>query len=297
MQVPIHGREIAMADVCPVCGSSLQPALTQWHFECVECRYEGSNLQPKILEQAAGGDLDEKERESALEALRKSNFQRLARRLNTLLGERAGRLLDVGCAHGWFLDAMSGRLEVLGLEPDVAIADAARKRGVAVRSGFFPEALAAEERFDVISFNDVLEHIPDINATFAACNQRLHRGGLLVINAPSRRGVLYRVSRTMQRLGMGGAFDRLWQRGFPSPHVHYLDTRVVEALASRHGFHVEDHMSLPSMKLKGLYSRIRYAKDVPAPKALAIAAALGLAYPLLAILPPDIGVWFLRKTG
>lgn len=287
-----------MADVCPVCGSTLQPALTSWHFECAGCSYEGSNLEPKILEQAVGGDLDEAERESGLSALRKSNFQLLAERLDTLMaGRTGGRLLDVGSAHGWFLDATSGRLEGLGLEPDVAVADAARRRGVPVRSGFFPDALADDERFDVISFNDVLEHIPDINKTLDACRERLQPGGLLVINAPSRRGVLYRISRVMQRFGMAGPFERLWQRGFPSPHVHYLDTRVIEALAGRHGFRLEDRMSLPSMKVQGLYSRIRYAKDVPVAKAMAMTAALGVAYPVLAVLPPDIEVWFLRKSG
>jgi len=285
-----------MADLCPVCGKTLRPALASWHFECGECSYEGSNLEPKILEQAAGGDLDEEGRETALSVLRKSNFALLARRLGELLGDReGGKLLDVGSAHGWFLDAMSGRLEGVGLEPDVAVAAAARQRGVRVRSGFFPDALEPGERFDVISFNDVLEHIPDINATLQACRERLVPGGWLVINAPSRRGVLYRVSRLMLRLGMAGPFDRLWQRGFPSPHVHYLDTRVVKALAERHGFRLEQQMSLPSMKIRGLYSRIRYAKDVAVPKAMAMTALLGLAYPVLAAMPPDIQVWFVRK--
>jgi len=285
-----------MADLCPVCGSKLQPHLARWHFECSGCSYEGSSLEPRILAQAAGGDLDEAERESALSELRKSNFLMLSQRLEALLPPRdGGRLLDVGSAHGWFLEAMSGRLQGLGLEPDVAVADAARKRGVQVRSGFFPDALEAGERFDVISFNDVLEHIPDINQTLKACWDRLLPGGWLVINAPSRRGTLYRISRLLLRVGMAAPFERLWQRGFPSPHVHYLDTNVVKALALRHGFQFETHMALPSMKIRGLYSRIRYAKDVSVPKAAVMTLALAVAYPVLAAMPPDIQVWFLRK--
>ncbi|MBZ4416811.1 bifunctional 2-polyprenyl-6-hydroxyphenol methylase/3-demethylubiquinol 3-O-methyltransferase UbiG [Myxococcus sp. RHSTA-1-4] len=210
---------------------------------------------------------------------------------------RRPSLLDVGCAHGWFLEATAREFAGVGLEPDVAVAQAAQSRGLPVRGGFFPDALSADERFEVIVFNDVLEHIPDINSTLSACFERLQPGGVLVINAPSRRGVLYRVARLLGRLGLPGSFARLWQMGFPSPHVHYLDSDSEAALARRHGFRLEAQMALPSVSTQGLYARIRYSRDVSVPKAVALTAAVGMASPLLAVLPPDIEVWFLRRQA
>lgn len=294
----MNEREM-MKQLCPVCEGNLAVGLKPWHLECAACHYEGSDLRPHILEQAEGGDLDESSRETGLAALRKANFSRLALRLKDLCvqGNNRPKLLDVGCAHGWFLEAVAPDFEPHGVEPDVGVATATRARGHEVASGFFPDALAEDERFDVISFNDVLEHIPDINGTLKAAFEHLNPGGWVIVNAPSRRGFLYRLSRVLTRVGLAGPFERLWQLGFPSPHVHYLDTVVIKALAQRNGFQLESRMTLPSVAVRGLYSRIRYSREVPVVKALALTAAVAMASPLLRALPADIEVWFLRRPA
>ena len=288
-----------MMPACPVCNAMLVTGLRAWHLQCPACSYEGSSLEPHILEQAQGGDLDEASREQGLEHLRQANFQRL----HGLLGGIAGpgdarpRLLEVGCAHGWFIETVSPRFDVTGLEPDVAVATATRARGLAVRGGFFPDVLADEERFDVIVFNDVLEHIPDVNATLAACWKHLLPGGHVLVNAPSRKGFLYRVSKMLVKLGRGGAFERMWQLGFPSPHVHYFDTESVTKLAAKARFGLDSQTRLPSVAVRGLYARVRYSRDVSVIKALALTVAVTLIAPFLAILPPDIEVWILRRPS
>ena len=179
--------------ICPACDAGLEPGLADWHLRCPRCSYEGSSLQPHIREQAAGGDLDEGFREEALSELRQANFQALVARILAHLDRTAGirpRLLDVGCAHGWFLQAASRDFDAFGIEPDAVTAQQARQRAPAVREGFFPDVLEPGERFDVIVFNDVLEHIPDLPGTFAACREHLRPGGWLVVNAPSRRGAI-----------------------------------------------------------------------------------------------------------
>jgi SAM-dependent methyltransferase len=205
------------------------------------------------------------------------------------------RVLDVGCAHGWFLEQAQGNYDASGIEPDRDVAKATAARGLHVREGFFPDVLDTDECYDVIVFNDVLEHIPDINATLQACMRHLVPGGLLVINAPNRLGAIYRLSKKLLRLGRSGTFDRMWQFGFPSPHVHYLDTNAILALAERHGFTLLASERLPSVSISGLYSRIRYSKDVSQLKASLLTLAVAAAIPILTVLPPDIKVWFLSR--
>lgn len=282
---------------CPACDAMLVTGLRDWHLRCTSCSYEGSSLEPHILEQAQGGDLDEASREKGLEALRQANFKRLLALLDRMLpaGDARPRLLEVGCAHGWFIDTASQRFEVIGIEPDVAVATATRARGLAVLGGFFPDVLEANDRFDIIAFNDVLEHIPDVNATLAACWQYLAPGGRIVVNAPSRRGFLYRLSKVLARLGLPGSFERLWQLGFPSPHVHYFDKHSMARLTSKAGFTLEAESHLPSVAVRGLYSRVRYSRDVNAAKAAFLTMAVMLMAPFLAVLPPDIEVWIYRR--
>jgi SAM-dependent methyltransferase len=285
---------------CPICGAKLYVGLRPWHLVCEACGYEGSTLNSRILSQAPGGDLDEVAREDALEVLRRSNFQRLLATIRGLTQKPPSRkhplrLLDVGCAHGWFLEHAQKDFDALGIEPDRGVAEATAAKGLRVREGFFPDVLATDERYDIIVFNDVLEHIPDIDATLQACMLHLVPGGLLVINAPNRMGALYRISKRLLRLGRPGTFDRMWQLGFPSPHVHYLDTNAVKTLAERHGFTLLASERLPSVSISGLYSRVRYSKDVSPLKALLLTLTVAVVIPALAVLPPDIEVWFLRR--
>lgn len=286
-------------DICPACSKILRPGLRPWHLMCCSCTYEGSTLEPHILDQAQGGDIDEAARASGLWFLRRANFVRLAARLRELFSDRKVRpsLLDVGCAHGWFIEANREMFDVTGIEPDPTVARATLARGLPIRIGFFPDVLQAEETFDVIVFNDVLEHIPNINAVLSACFSHLSVDGRLVVNAPSRTGFLYRLSKVMARFGLGGSFDRLWQLGLPSPHVHYLDASSMRMLAERNGFVMESTLSLPSVAASGLYDRIHCSNDISRIKAFAIASVVTLAMPLLAILPSDVEVWFLHKRS
>jgi hypothetical protein len=66
-------------------------------------------------------------------------------------------------------------------------------------------------------------------------------------------------------------------------------------LAEKNGFAMESTMSLPSVSASGLYERIYCSNDISKLKAFAITCIITLAIPLLAILPSDIQVWFLRK--
>lgn len=285
---------------CPVCGEKLSAGLRPWHRVCATCGYEGSELNIDIFGHQPGEGLNEKARETALETLRHSNFRRLLAEINRLrlqrsFASRRPRLLDVGSAHGWFLALAREHYDVVGVEPDKGMLAAIRAKGLAVREGFFPTVLNSDESFDVIVFNDVLEHIPDVDATFRACADHLTPDGLLVVNAPNRSGFIYWVSKQLLRIGYPGIFDRLWQYGFPSPHVHYFNSASIERLAARHGFLLLDAHRLPSVSIAGLYSRVRYSRDVSPAQAVFLVPIISAAIPALAILPPDIKVWFLAK--
>lgn len=289
-----------MMPACPACEKPLQRGLIDWHMVCDHCSYEGSTLVPRILDQAAGGDIDEEAREHGLSALRQDNFQKIRSVLSRLpmsVGRQRKRLLDVGCAHGWFLQICANDFVAEGIEPDPVVAAATLSRGLPVRTGFFPDVLGSSDRFEIILFNDVLEHIPDIRGTLSACHRHLSDNGYLVVNAPARTGFLYRFSKLLARVGFAGAFGRLWQVGLPSPHVHYLDAETMGKLAESSGFELERTMKLPAVSAKGLYDRIHCTNDISVLKAVVITFVVMLAIPFLRLLPSDIEVWFLRKKA
>src|SRR5689334_19142395 len=89
---------------CIVCGTPQAAGLTGWHASCHACGYESAALQGAINETRAGAPVDEDARELGLKALRQENFRDIVELARRLARPDASRLLDVGCAHGWFLE-------------------------------------------------------------------------------------------------------------------------------------------------------------------------------------------------
>lgn len=282
---------------CVVCGTPTVAGLSDWHRRCPACGYESAALRPTINEADAHTRLNEADREAGLQAIRRENFKTIVDYAARLAPAGAATLLDVGSAHGWFLEAAAARFRVLGLEPDTAVAAVTAARGLPVRNGYFPGALDDGERFDVIVFNDVIEHIPDIRGALAACHERLNPDGILILNLPSSRGLFYRLSKLFARAGWRGPFERLWQKDLPSPHVHYFRPSNLTTLADGAGFTLQLDAELPAVRARGLMARLRCAGKTGALALYAHYAAVMLALPLLRAFPSDIVVCVYRKRA
>jgi 2-polyprenyl-3-methyl-5-hydroxy-6-metoxy-1,4-benzoquinol methylase len=109
-----------------------------------------------------------------------------------------GRVLDVGCALGFFLEtALDAGLDVHGIDTSAAaVARIEPRFGPRVRC-LSVEALAARgERFDVVFASDVLEHVTTPHAFVAAVARLLAPRGHLICITPNERGWLARLSGT-----------------------------------------------------------------------------------------------------
>ncbi len=286
---------MSTGDECIVCGKPMQEGLLPWHVLCPTCRYECAKLTPVINNREAHLNIDEEERETALKTLREENFKVIVRHLLPLIQTKHKRLLDVGCAHGWFLDEASQKFNAQGIEPDLSIGQKAIQHGKSVRIGMFPDALHPEEKFDVIVFNDVLEHIPSIKTAFDSIHSHMDEKGLLVVNLPNSRGFFYRLAKIFLRLGWASPFERMWQLGLPSPHIHYFDKTNLPLLAESHHFELVSYFTLPSLRMAGLRERIGFADGTRGARHFIQYLALLSIIPFLAFLPSDIIVCVFRK--
>ena len=247
--------------------------VASWAFRCPRCRNWRSNLDVRINEEVAR-PIDETQRGVALHRLREENNKQILDVIGATRSPGNARLLDVGSAHGWFLAAATDAgLDAQGIEPDTEIAAQALRAGATVRVGYFPGAVPPEEVFDIITFNDVLEHLPDVHAALDACANRLAPDGLLAINIPNASGIVFRLSTLLGRLGIDASFARLWQRGMPSPHLWYFTPQGLSTVVERHGFTRVMQTSLKSITRAGLWERIHFDRR---PSVVSVAAFAAL---------------------
>lgn len=96
-----------------------------------------------------------------------------------------GRLLDVGCARGDFLQALElPGWERFGLEPSRRAAHAARAQGFAVAEETLEDNHLGPESFDLVSAFSVLEHVWDVRESMQGLERLVAPGGLLVLEVP-----------------------------------------------------------------------------------------------------------------
>lgn len=246
---------------CGICSTTMKQGLLHWHYECQRCGYQASTLTPTITH-TASLLLDEHDRFIGLQSLRIHNFHQLTETLRRFInGPRT--LLEIGCAHGWFLDSAVMRgFRVIGIEPDLSVSRTASRRRLPILNGYFPDALLQTAVFDIIAFNDVFEHLPDVNAALEDCKAHLLPGGLLLLNLPSSKGFIYRCCYFLAKLGFSKFFERMWQSGLPSPHLHYFETDSLHTLLAQLSFQIVHSGHLSTLHLKGLYQRISHVGGI-----------------------------------
>ena len=139
-----------------------------------------------------------------------------------------GRLLDVGCSTGFFLSraASSGWL-VSGIEPSAWSAAKAHQR--VPQANLFNGRLEAyhspTNSFDLVTFWDVLEHVPSPTGAFQTIHPWLAEGGYLALNLPDSSSLMART--------MGNAWV-LYLR----EHLWYFSPQTITQLLHKVGFEV-----------------------------------------------------------
>lgn len=197
--------------------------------------------------------------EGAFVGLRTANYDTILGEL-TRLSTAGKRLLDVGCSSGWFLrQASAAGFACHGVEPDRFFFDRARAAlpaNIPLINGYFDRDLPPDWKdFDVITFHDVFEHLPEPLAMLETCRRRLRPGGLLVLSLPSADGFVFAIGRALRSAGLAGPYERMFQVHYPYPHLFYFDDPSLSVMAERAGFDIVRRQALRSFDVRGAFHR------------------------------------------
>jgi SAM-dependent methyltransferase len=153
-----------------------------------------------------------------------------ARTLEFIHGFRpGGRLLELGCAYGFFLDEAKQRYQACGVELAADAAESCRSRGLEVVTGVADEAAINQLRppFDAIVLLDVIEHLPAPQDTLAICARSLAAGGVIVLTTGDFGSVAARLAGAR------------WRLMTPPQHLWFFNAECLGRLAAQHGLTVE----------------------------------------------------------
>ena len=142
-------------------------------------------------------------------------------------GLKKGRILDVGCAAGFFLKAAKERgWQADGVEPNKWLVQYGNEEfGLRMKATTLKGAKFPSNSFDVVTMWDVLEHTTDPMGELKEARRVLKKGGYLLVNIPDSDSTFARVFGT-----------RWWF--VLSVHLYYFTSRTLRAMLEKGGFRV-----------------------------------------------------------
>lgn len=255
---------------CNLCGgTTAAPLFVKFGYQivrCHRCRLEFLHPMPTAAEIAAfydegyfTGDPERRgyldyvgERETFLRS-----FGEKLDKIEKLLAQRRSarggsgarkRLLDVGTASGWCVEAARDRgWDAWGVEVSEYAVQQARERGLNVVQGESLSAFSGQQ-FDVITLWDALEHLLDPQALLQEARSLLAGDGILIFSTGD-------VGHSWSRLQ--GRQHRIYN---PPQHLYYFSRATMAALAEQAGFVVL--RTEPDEKVTNLHYVLHIARNL-----------------------------------
>jgi SAM-dependent methyltransferase len=168
----------------------------------------------------------------------------ICRLLSNRIG-RTGKMLDVGAATGYFVEIASKEgWDAEGIELSKAAVQAGLGKGRKLSCGTIDE-MPGENRFDALTFLDVLEHVPDPKATLKSAFRLLAPGGAVLVNVPDFGSIFARL--------MG----KKWHSIIPPEHLWYFTRKSLGMILESIGFeHIEFRSPLQDVSFSVFYDRV-----------------------------------------
>jgi len=140
--------------------------------------------------------------------------------------QKGGRILDVGCGDGFFLNAIKDRgWEVHGMEISKEAVKSAKIKGLEnVIYGTLDNAPYPENHFDVIRLWSVLEHLHDPVKTLRIAQRLLKQEGILILQVPNYKGAVARWT------GHG------WSAWDVPRHLYHFSHQSMDILLEKSGY-------------------------------------------------------------
>ena len=142
---------------------------------------------------------------------------------------KPGKILDIGCGGGVFLDVMRrGGWETIGTELNEETASYAIKvYGLKIITGDIIQHQLPAKSMDAINISQVLEHLKNPNEVIEECHRLLIKGGVLIISVPELRSSQFTIGK-----------ENWFLLDLPF-HLFHFTTEGLSRLLQKNGFKIK----------------------------------------------------------
>ena len=174
-------------------------------------------------------------------------FQNTRAEMAEFLPDNAQNIIEVGCGEGVFGQMLkkhfSGSI-VWGIEIDAAAVPQAKKQLDRVLKGDIDGLWdkIPNNHFDLVVFNDVLEHMIDPYSVLKKIQTKLKPGGYIVSSIPN-----IRYYHTLHALVMAGEFEYQESGVLDRTHLRFFTQKSIRRMYERLGYNIVRHSGINPM--------------------------------------------------
>ena len=267
-----------MTDICIICGSYLKK-MNEFVFKCHNCSFYKSTLKPGFGHEIEG-----------IEEVRINNFKKIINIIKKYEENKKLKILEIGSGDGFFLEECKNQnIDVTGSEADKEQFEKLKIRFSNTKKISLPLEKNFNEfdKFDYIVFNDVFEHLENLDLVLDQLKKFLNLNGRIIINLPSSSGLIFKFSEFLNRLGISNFYNRLWQKDLSSPHLSYFNDTNLNMLFKNSGYNLVYSGYLDTVSKKGNFKRLNSTINNKL-ICLILSSILFLFFYFQKILPKDI---------
>jgi len=190
-------------------------------FKCADCGFVYLYPRPASRpEEVADGAVEYLTEKGYRKGYRARYYQRILRELEEF--RKTGRMLEVGCASGGFLNAArNADWQATGIEIADKLARIGRERGLDIRTCDIADADLPDESFDVAVLNMVIEHVPSPRNVMAILHRVLRPGGAAWLHTPNYNSTAILMAAN--------------QHNYPGEHLSCFTTETLPRLCMEEG--------------------------------------------------------------
>lgn len=141
------------------------------------------------------------------------------------------RILDIGCSNGVFLRVMEKRgWKGVGVDISKSAIEQAvhhnKGTNLEFRCGYLHEVTSPDEKFDLVTMWDVIEHVEDPMKLLRDINQLLDKNGYLVLETQNMHSMFARMLK------------RKWHHYKHHEHIYHFNRKALKYMLNNTGFEI-----------------------------------------------------------
>ena len=262
---------------CIICNFNSHKTADKEIFYCKDCkhfRYSPENLNQK-------SSFNHEALSDSLLKIRKKNAYLIYKKFQNITNVNK-KYVEVGAGKGYLISQfLSDAISCTAIDMDDTFERELTEKGIDFVH-MLDDEITDLSMYECFLSSHFLEHIQNPDQFL----KLLKRSNVeyLVIEVPTNDGLIFKLSKILNNIGLTASWDRMFQKESNSPHFQYFSNKSINVLFHNNDYIIVDRLKLPLVEIVPNFKRIR------ATESNLMSFFVAIALPLLDMLNRALGI-------